>query len=41
MDDTRTELHGADILIRGGVIAAIGTGLAARHPQAEVLHAAG
>jgi cytosine/adenosine deaminase-related metal-dependent hydrolase len=41
MDDARTELRGADILIRGGVIAAIGTGLARHHPQAEVLDAAG
>jgi cytosine/adenosine deaminase-related metal-dependent hydrolase len=41
MDDSRAELRGADILIRGGVIAAIGMGLAARHPGAEVIHAAG
>jgi len=41
MDDSRAELRGADILIRGGVIAAIGMGLAARHPGAEVVQAAG
>lgn len=41
MDDARRALRGADILIRGGVIAAIGPGLAAHHPEAEVLHAAG
>jgi cytosine/adenosine deaminase-related metal-dependent hydrolase len=41
MDESRRTLCGADILIRGGVIAAIGTGLAARHPGAEVVNAAG
>ena len=41
MDDRRAELRGADILIRGGVIAAIGSDLAAHHPGAEVLNAAG
>jgi cytosine/adenosine deaminase-related metal-dependent hydrolase len=41
MDDSRAELRGADILIRGGVIAAIGVGLATRHPRAEVLQAVG
>lgn len=41
MDDTRAALRGADILIRGGVIMAIGTGLAAQHPGADVLQAAG
>ncbi|MDD9708070.1 8-oxoguanine deaminase [Seohaeicola sp. SP36] len=41
MDDTRAALRGADILIRGGVIVAIGTGLAAQHPGADVLQAAG
>jgi cytosine/adenosine deaminase-related metal-dependent hydrolase len=41
MDDARTELRGADIVIRGGVIAAIGEGLARHHSQAEVLDAAG
>ncbi|MEH6751175.1 MAG: 8-oxoguanine deaminase, partial [Paracoccaceae bacterium] len=35
MDDTRAALRGADILIRGGVIVAIGTGLAAQHPGAD------
>ena len=40
MDDRRAELRGADILIRGGVIAAIGSDLAAQHPGAEVLDAA-
>lgn len=38
MDDTRRELNGADILIRGGVIAAIGTGLTT---TGEVINAAG
>ncbi|GHF32746.1 8-oxoguanine deaminase [Seohaeicola zhoushanensis] len=38
MDDDRRELHGADILIRGGVIAAIGSGLAS---AGEVVNAAG
>lgn len=41
MDDTRAALRGADVLIRGGVIVAIGTGLAAQHPGADVLQAAG
>lgn len=41
MDDTRAEWRGADILIRGGVIAAIGPDLARSHPDAEVLQAAG
>ncbi|MDP5347695.1 MAG: 8-oxoguanine deaminase, partial [Paracoccaceae bacterium] len=41
MDDTRAEWRGADILIRGGVIAAIGPDLARAHPAAEVLQAAG
>lgn len=41
MDDTRAALRGADILIRGGVIVAIGTGLAAQHPGADVLQAVG
>lgn len=41
MDDTRAEWRGADILIRGGVIAAIGPDLARAHPTAEVLQAAG
>lgn len=38
MDDDRRELHGADILVRGGVIAAIGTGLAS---AGEIVNAAG
>jgi cytosine/adenosine deaminase-related metal-dependent hydrolase len=41
MDDNRAEWRGADILIRGGVIAAIGPDLARSHPDAEVLQAAG
>ncbi|WP_375573850.1 8-oxoguanine deaminase [Seohaeicola saemankumensis] len=41
MDDTRAEWRGADILIRGGVIAAIGPDLVRSHPDAEVLQAAG
>ncbi len=41
MNETRDELRGADILIRGGVIAAIGPDLARRHPQAEQVRAAG
>jgi cytosine/adenosine deaminase-related metal-dependent hydrolase len=41
MDDRRAEWRGADILIRGGVIAAIGPDLARSHPDAEVLQAAG
>ncbi|MCD1625513.1 MAG: 8-oxoguanine deaminase [Paracoccaceae bacterium] len=41
MDDGRTELRGADIVIRGGVIAAIGPDLARHHPQADMLDAAG
>ncbi len=39
MDDARRELRGADVLIRGGVIAAMGTALDA--PGARVVHAAG
>ena len=39
MDDARRELQGADLLIRGGVIAAIGHGLQA--PGAERVAAAG
>jgi len=39
MDDQRRELAGADVLIRGGVIAQVGVGLVA--PQAEVVSAAG
>lgn len=39
MDDTRRELAGADLLIRGGVIAALGIGIAA--PGAQVLQARG
>lgn len=39
MDDTRRELTGADVLICGGVIAEIGTGIDA--PDAEVVNAAG
>jgi cytosine/adenosine deaminase-related metal-dependent hydrolase len=39
MDDARTELSGADILIRDGVIAAVGTGLVA--PGAEIVAAQG
>ncbi|MBI1416323.1 MAG: 8-oxoguanine deaminase [Limimaricola sp.] len=39
MDDARRELHGADILIRGGAIAAIGHDLPA--PGARVVNAAG
>ncbi|GKY87273.1 8-oxoguanine deaminase [Sinisalibacter aestuarii] len=38
MDDTMTELSGADVLIRDGVIAAVGQGLAT---TGEVLNAAG
>ena len=41
MDDRRAEFRGADILIRGGVIAAIRSDLAAHHPGAEVLNATG
>lgn len=41
MNDTRDELRGADILVRGGVIAAIGPDLALRHPQAEQVLATG
>ncbi|MDX5384416.1 MAG: 8-oxoguanine deaminase [Rhodobacterales bacterium] len=41
MDDKRAEWRGADILILGGVIAAIGPDLARSHPDAEVLQAAG
>lgn len=41
MNETRDELRGADILIRGGVIAAIGPDLAQQHPQAEQVRAAG
>lgn len=39
MDDARRELRGADVLIRDGVIAAIGVALDA--PGAQVVHAAG
>ncbi len=39
MDATRRELAGADVLLRGGVIAAVGVGLDA--PGAEVVLAAG
>lgn len=39
MDDARRELHGADILMRAGVIAAIGHALPA--PGAQVIDAAG
>lgn len=39
MDDSRRELTGADILIRDGVIAEVGAGLAA--PEAEVVMASG
>lgn len=39
MDDNRRELHGADILVRGGVIAGVGHGLEA--PGAEVVNATG
>lgn len=39
MDDTRRELHGADILLRGGVIAEIGVGIEA--PGAQVVLAKG
>ncbi|MGA0539925.1 8-oxoguanine deaminase [Neotabrizicola sp. VNH66] len=39
MDGARRELAGADLLIRGGVIAAVGHGLSA--PGAEVVEAAG
>lgn len=38
MDDTRTELAGGDVLIRGGTIAAVGRGLAT---AGEVLDATG
>lgn len=41
MDDDRAELRGADILIRDGVIAAIGQDLGAHNPQAEVILATG
>lgn len=41
MDDSRAELRGADILIRDGVIAAIGQDLGAHNPQAEVILATG
>lgn len=41
MDDSRAELRGADILIRDGVIAAIGENLGAHNPQAEVILATG
>jgi cytosine/adenosine deaminase-related metal-dependent hydrolase len=41
MDDSRAELRGADILIRGGVIRAIGPDLARHHPGAMALSAAG
>ena len=39
MDDNRRELRGADILVRGGVIAGVGHGLEA--PGAEVVNATG
>lgn len=39
MNATRAELAGADVLVRGGVIEAVGPGLAA--PGAEVIEAAG
>ena len=39
MDDARRELVGADVLLRGGVIAQIGVGIEA--PDAEVLNAQG
>jgi cytosine/adenosine deaminase-related metal-dependent hydrolase len=39
MDDTRRELHGADILLRDGVIAAIGPAISA--PGAQVTNATG
>lgn len=39
MDDTRRELAGADVLIRGGVIGEIGVGLTA--PGADIINAAG
>ena len=39
MDATRRELAGADVLVRGGVIAAVGVGLVAA--GAEVLEARG
>ena len=39
MDDARRELVGADVLLRGGVIAQIGVGIYA--PDAEVLNAQG
>ena len=39
MNATRAEIAGGDVLIRGGVIAAVGQGLQA--PGAQVLHAAG
>ncbi len=39
MDDARRELAGADVLLQGGVIAAVGLGLQA--PDAEMVHAAG
>ncbi len=39
MDDDRRELTGADILVRGGVIAAVGQGIAA--PGAQVIEARG
>ena len=38
MDDDRRELPGADILIRGGVIAAVGAGLSS---AGEIVNAAG
>ncbi len=39
MDETRREISGGDVLIRGGVIAAVGQGIAA--PGAEVVQARG
>ena len=39
MDDARRELRGADVLLRDGVIAAVGQGIVA--PHAEVVWAKG
>ncbi len=39
MNASRAELHGADVLIRGGVIAAVGVGL--RAPGAKIVQARG
>ena len=41
MNDSREELRGADIVIRDGVIAAVGPDLARHHPGAEVILATG